>query len=325
MKLSEVRGQDVAVGILRRSLSRGRLHHALRFEGPRGVGKQTTAFALAASLLCERPASDHDACGECGACRRVRSQAANEGAAHPDLVVLGRGLHSPAVLGTDRPETDQIGVAQVRKLVLGRVAYAPHEGRALVFIVRDADELGPAAANALLKTLEEPRPRVVFVLVTARPRRLLDTVRSRTLPVRFGPWPEALLAEQLRARGLDPGLAARAEGSLGRALELADADAEEARRGFVTRFLAALDAPDPTGVFALTDRGGLEREALRERLGDVAAELSVRVRRLVEEDPDRARQLAERHARILQTVRELEHPVAAPLALEALAVALRRS
>ena len=85
----------------------------------------------------------------------------------------------------------------------------------LFSVATGADELTVSAANALLKTLEEPPPRTFFILITSRPSRLLDTIRSRTLPVRFGPLPESTVTSLLQARGLDPKLAPLAHGPAG--------------------------------------------------------------------------------------------------------------
>ena len=180
-----IRGQEPAVETLVRALRAGRVHHAYRFEGPPGVGKELAAFALAQSLVCER--GGPVGCGACSACQRAVRIAEEDPHVpqHPDVVLLGRGLYPPAALGTATRETTGIGVEQVRRLVLSRVGFSPHEGRALVFIVRDADDFTAQAGNALLKTLEEPSARTHFVLLTSRANRLLDTIRSRTLPVRF--------------------------------------------------------------------------------------------------------------------------------------------
>ncbi|MGH7858874.1 MAG: DNA polymerase III subunit delta', partial [Candidatus Binatia bacterium] len=83
MKLAEILGQERAVSILRESIERGRLHHALLFSGPEGIGKRTTAFALAARLLCESRADD--SCGACPACVQVRGLETDSGTRHPDL------------------------------------------------------------------------------------------------------------------------------------------------------------------------------------------------------------------------------------------------
>ena len=104
-----------------------------------------------------------------------------------------------STVGRRAPETQHLSIDQVRALVLARAAFPPLEGRAKVFIVRRAEELSSAAANALLKTLEEPGPRTHFVLLSAVADSLLPTIRSRTQRVRFGPLPDEVVAELLGA------------------------------------------------------------------------------------------------------------------------------
>src|SRR5262249_61614469 len=170
-------------------------------------------------------------CGECSACRRALTFSSEEPRLplHPDVVLVQRGLYPPALLGGSASEATGISVEQIRRVVLTRAAYRSHEQRALVFIVRDAEELTASAANALLNTLEEPAPHPHFVLLTSRPHRLLDTIRSRTLPVRFGPLPDALVVKILERHGLSPAHAALAQGSASHALDLADPDAMRKR------------------------------------------------------------------------------------------------
>src|SRR5690606_35537937 len=108
------------------------------------------------------------------------------------------------------------------------------------------------AANALLKTLEEPGPNVHFVLHTSRPHRLLDTLRSRTLAVRFGPLPDAVVEQLLRNMELDPQVAAQAEGSMARALLLANTEAAQRNRHWVTALETARTAPHLAPALELT-------------------------------------------------------------------------
>src|SRR5262249_22124496 len=94
--LPSVRGQPTAVATLQRALTSGRVHHAYLFDGPEGVGKGLAAFGLAQALVCERRApGSATACGECSACKRAVPRADGR-TAHPDVVVLGRGLYEPA-------------------------------------------------------------------------------------------------------------------------------------------------------------------------------------------------------------------------------------
>jgi len=182
---------------------------------------------------------------------RVQTRAAQANEArpvHPDVIVLERGLYEPAQIGRRTPESQELSIDQVRTLVLARAAFPPHEGRAKVFIVRRAEELSISAANALLKTLEEPGRGTHFILLCSRPDTLLPTIRSRTLRVRFGPLPDAVVAELLMARDVDADaartMASLASGSMAAALALADPDESSKRQQFVKKALAALESPD---------------------------------------------------------------------------------
>jgi len=138
MGFDEVTGQATAVETLQRALASGHVHHAYRFEGQDGVGKELTAFALARALVCvRRPA---EGCGECSACIRAVTLSPEEPRVpqHPDVVLIERGLYPPAVLGRTSPETTGIGVEQIRRIVTSRAMYPPHEARHLVFIFRAA-------------------------------------------------------------------------------------------------------------------------------------------------------------------------------------------
>jgi DNA polymerase-3 subunit delta' len=314
---ADLLAQEPAVSTLERALATGRVHHAYRFEGPPGVGKEMAALALAQALVCER--GDGRACLACGACKRAVSFSEGEPRVplHPDVVLLGRGLYRLA--GTS--EATGISVEQVRRLVLGRAGFAPHEGRALVFIVRDADELTQQAANALLKTLEEPHKNTHFVLLTSRPSRLLDTVRSRTLPVRFAPLPDRVVASILERRGMDPSTAPLAQGSASLALELADPEAKAAREAFVDAALSALDATELAAAIKLAE-GKKDRDVLRADLAFLAQALAADARRLVASDPGRSERRATEHAGVLAAIRVVERNVPPALAVESMVVRL---
>ena len=178
-------GQPTAVGTLEQMLRSGRIHHAMRFEGPKGVGKEMAAMAFAQALVCT--SEDPLGCGVCSACERAVTLGEGKPAVpvHPDVIFVERGLYPPEVLGRSRPEAQELSVDQIRSVVLERVAYPPHEGKARVYIIRRAEELSISAANALLKTLEEPGRNTHFILLVSRPARLLSTIQSRTLRVRF--------------------------------------------------------------------------------------------------------------------------------------------
>jgi DNA polymerase-3 subunit delta' len=319
---ADVLGQESAVKTLERALSVGRVHHAYRFEGPPGVGKELAAFALAQALVCE--VGGGQACGRCGACRRAVTLSADDPRVpqHPDVVLLARGLYR-GLLGSNSTEATGISVEQVRRIVLSRVGFPPHEGRALVFIMREADEITVQAANALLKTLEEPHERTHFVLLTSRPSRLLDTIRSRSLPVRFAPLPDRVVADILVRRGLDPEVAPLAQGSASLALELADPEARAERDAFVSSALAALGAPDLAPSLKLAEGQKGDREGLRAALAFFAQAIAAEARAVVSTSPDGSLRRALQHRTVLEAMRDVERNVQPALALEAMFVRMR--
>jgi DNA polymerase-3 subunit delta' len=322
MSLSNVLGQEPAIATLTQGLRSGKLHHAYRFEGPPGVGKGLAAMGLAQALLCDKPTPL--ACGACSACQRSTSVRADDSQlpAHSDLLVVERGLYK-GVLGAS--EASGISIEQVRRIVLSRIGFPPHEGRALVCVVRAADELTTSAANALLKTLEEPPPSTYFILVTSRPSRLLDTIRSRTLPVRFGALAEDVVARLLEARGLDPKLAPLAQGSMERALSLGDAEAFAEREAFAQGVLDGIAAPDLVSALGFAERLKLERAELTGLLDHLAQILALRARASVAGAPEEACRLAARYQLVESTLADLGRNVGPQLALEAMMAKLRRA
>ncbi|MEA2627031.1 MAG: polymerase subunit delta, partial [Candidatus Binatota bacterium] len=213
IRLGDVLGQDEAVAMLRDGFARTRLHHSLLFVGPRGVGKHTTARALAAALFCAGGGAD--ACGECVPCRQVIA------GTHPDLATMELPPVKPSADPRERRKR-ALSIDQVREMqaALGR---RPIAGTRRVAIVDDAETLSEEAQNALLKTLEEPPPESFLILVSATGSALRPTVRSRCQRVTFRALDTATLERALIERFEKPAeeareLAAHAEGSVGRAL-----------------------------------------------------------------------------------------------------------
>jgi len=182
---------------LQRILAEGAgLPHALLIRGAAGIGKLAFAHALAKALVCEQPDSEGMACGHCVACGWIEQRS------HPDVrVVEPENLTEPVEeeAGEKKKASVQISVDQVRALA-NFVNLSSHRGRAKVILVQPAEALNPSAANALLKSLEEPPPATYFLLVSHRWHQLLPTIKSRcrqvVLPM---PDPEAArawLAEQ---------------------------------------------------------------------------------------------------------------------------------
>ncbi len=319
MSFESVLGQAPAVESLRHALTSGRVHHAYRFEGPDGVGKEKVALEFAARLVCSEPGTEP--CPDC--LRRVTTFSAEPPCVplHPDVVLVERGLYQGLL---NASELTGISVEQIRRVVLGRVGFPPHEGRALVFIVRDADQLTLPAANALLKTLEEPGASTHFILLTSRPQRLLDTVLSRTLPVRFGPLPDEVLAELLRRRGAPTEAVEAAQGSASQALKLADEAVLAARQDFVRRVREAVAARDLGPTLGLSDARPGARTDLGDQLGFLALDWAREARAELGTAPRRAEMLARGHQIVLLALRDLERNAQPALVLESMLVRLRR-
>jgi DNA polymerase III delta' subunit len=173
-------GQDRVAALLRAAIERGRVPHAYLFSGPPGAPLGDTALALACALNCH--VSPGDGCGDCEICTRII------GGIHPDVVTLVR-----------EGAAQIVPIESVRAQVIGRIGLPPHEADVRVFIVEEATAMAPPAANALLKTLEEPPPRTLFVLCTTAPEQLLPTIRSRCQRVRFGGGAAVVEADPARA------------------------------------------------------------------------------------------------------------------------------
>jgi DNA polymerase-3 subunit delta' len=203
--LASIVGQEAAVALLARAVTGDRLAHAYAFVGPPGVGRRTTAVALAQAVLC--PARG---CGDCATCRRVLA------GHHPDAHLI-----APTPPRDNPKGAPLIRMEHVRELER-TAALAPHEGPRKVYILDDADRLTRETPQALLKTLEEPPPRTLLVLVIAQPRALPPTVLSRCQVVRFRPLPGPVVERLLEARGVPaedrPLLARLSRGQVGLAL-----------------------------------------------------------------------------------------------------------
>ena len=208
-------GQPFAVESLRRAYLTDRLPHGLIFAGPAGVGKATTARALATLFLCERPAGDAP-CGACVSCGVIGS------GNHPDYHVITRDLiryHDK----TGKSKGIDLSINVLRPELIEPAGRKAVMGRGKAFVVEEAETMNPQAQNGLLKTLEEPAGRTIIVLLTDQPGALLPTIRSRCQTIRFAALSPEATAGELARRGIDRPLArkaaAYANGSLGVALK----------------------------------------------------------------------------------------------------------
>jgi DNA polymerase-3 subunit delta' len=223
MSFEAIVDQEVAIRALRTALEKERVAHAYIFTGPSGVGRKLTANVFARSLNCENSAGP-DPCDKCASCRLIA-----EGK-HPDI---------QTIMPTKRSST--ITVAQIEAL-LPFAHMRPLRGKHKVFIICDADRLGIAPANKMLKTLEEPPPQTAFILITEKIENMLPTVASRCQLIKFGRLRtdsvERILISDF---GIDPqnaGAAAELSGGqVTRGLEFAD----PARTEIVIEMLKSLE------------------------------------------------------------------------------------
>lgn len=238
---SHLIGNEGVKDTLRRLLSSGRMGGSLLFTGDEGVGKKLFALEIAKALNCRHRVGD-EACDDCSSCKRIANStfppfpAADDNkermiwSEHGDVAMV-------------RPYKQIIRVKPIRELER-EANYRPFEGAARVFIIEDAEYMNDQAANALLKTLEEPASTSHLILTTTNPTALLATIRSRCQVIRFAPVPAAeiagFLTKKKKLSAADAKLLAGiSQGSIGRACAL-DADDYRERRDAMLAVLRAL-------------------------------------------------------------------------------------
>lgn len=312
--------------VLRRGLAAGKLAQAYLFGGPAGVGKVCTARALAAALNClEAPG---EGCTSCPSCRKL------EAGVHPDLMVLSA-------------DGAFIKIEQVRALE-EHLGFPPHEGNYRVVIIDGAETLNPNAGNALLKSVEEPRPRTLFVLVSSATHRVIPTLVSRCQRVRFLPLAEAVVRRILDRGGVGDEnaratAAALSGGSAARALDLLRSEQMTGIRTTLEGLLRASRRDDASSLFEAAAAAGKDRQELQGVLDylrlwfrdQLLVAEGLEVGRLINRDlPEAARQeaLALGPRALLQRLRALDETQAAlrgnvntTLALEQLVLRLRQA
>jgi DNA polymerase III subunit delta' len=266
MSWGEIQGHDQVVEQFRRAIARNRLASTFLFIGPPGVGKRTFALRLAKAFLCESPKTDVlEPCGHCPACTQVDAQT------HPDLEIISKPKDKSEI-----PIRLFIGEGdnRMRDGLCYRISMKAYRGGYKIGIIDDADLLNQEGANCLLKTLEEPPPRTLLILIGTSEQRQLPTIRSRSQIIRFRPLDESTVAELLISRGLVSErrdalrLAALSGGSLQRALELDQADLDEFRQMLLNELCQAdWDAVALSkNVSVFVDAAGKDAPAKRERM-----------------------------------------------------------
>lgn len=252
MPFSTLAGNERIKKLLKRAVAENRIRQGLIMAGPSGVGKYRFALALAQALNCER-ASGGDACGQCSSCKRILT-----------------GEH----LGVQvfQPEGQFIKIDKMRDL--SREAYKqPPEGRRSVYIIDQADRLNEAAANSILKTLEEPPETSQILLITSRPYALLETIRSRCQTLVFAPLTPEELEAFLKSHFTRPVdeiklLARLARGSIGRALEIDLGEYRDKRRIMLEMVSALTGSRDGVRLMSAAEYLGrkLDREGFEKHI-----------------------------------------------------------
>lgn len=174
---SEVIGQEHVTEPLSNALESGRIHHAYLFSGPRGCGKTSSARIMARSLNCEKGPTSNP-CGECQSCKDLIAN----GPGSLDVIELDAATH---------------GLVDDARDLRDKAFFAPVNSKYKIYIIDEAHQLGPGAANALLKVVEEPPPHVLFIFATTEPEKLIATIRSRTHHYPFRLVPPGILVSHL--------------------------------------------------------------------------------------------------------------------------------
>ena len=229
MPFADIIGHDRTKLLIQAAIMQNRLAHAYLFHGEDRIGKRLLAMRLAQALLCERAAEDAepDACGGCRACRQVEART------HPDFLLIE----------PDREQANpQIKIELIRDIEQ-QMIYRPLIGDRKICLIDEADRMTIGAANALLKTLEEPPDHSLFLLVSSRPYALPATIRSRCQAIRLAtPAQTQVEAAVVLKRELPPAdarfLALLCDGQLGRALDVDLKEARNAQKEFSDLFSA---------------------------------------------------------------------------------------
>ncbi len=307
MDWNQLRGHAGPKAWFAAAIRQKRIGSGFLFVGPTGVGKHTFALLLAKTLFCERsPAEAMAPCGVCQSCIQV------EALTHPDLILVqkpaDRSMFPIELIAGDRESRMQTGLCHDLHM-------SPQQAKRRIAILSDADLLTVEAANAMLKTLEEPPPGAILILIGTSPQKQLPTIRSRCQVVRFDPPPIEDAIALLEARGLQAD-----HETLRTALELAGGDLVEASRMLdpeVCEFrnqlkeLLAQEPPEATAMARLVTGyvGVAGEDALgkRERFRDAALAAIAEFRRQIRYRVDQGHDVSSAMARLERTLMALQH------------------
>jgi DNA polymerase-3 subunit delta' len=250
MSFANIYGHQKQIGMLQKAMVQERVGHSYLFSGPDAIGKKTLAMAFTQALNCENAVERYDSCGNCSSCRKMIHRN------HPDIHVL-------------ETQAQFIRIDAIRN-IQEQMTFKPLEGRRRVFIIDDADKMNEQAANALLKTLEEPSADNIIMLVTARPYWLPQTILSRCRHVRVNPLAAETVAQFLiEQQQMDSSkallLASLSGGSIGQAIEL-DSEDMIAYRTELSRLLSTASLRDPMSLLTLASFLGQDKKEIKQGL-----------------------------------------------------------
>ena len=248
MSFSDIYGHEKQIVILKQAMSQNRVGHAYLFSGLNAVGKKTVALEFALALNCEKAQEKLDSCGECSSCLKIKHNN------HPDIFFV-------------EAEGQFIRINAIRE-IQEQMTFKPMEGKSRVFILNDADKMNDTAANALLKSLEEPSPGNILILVTDRPYTMPATIISRCNHMRFNPLKIDTVAQFLIARAdMEKQkallLAGLSGGSIGQALEL-NKDDLIVYRAEIFKLLTNTKKSDPLSLLTFASFFGQDKREIKQ-------------------------------------------------------------
>ncbi len=256
MRFSEIKGQELVTGVLKRAVRTGQVPHAMIIEGEKGMGKKELALIYAAALLCDDPLTadnDTEPCGRCHSCIMAES------GSHPDIVTVTH----------EKPGS--IGVDEIREQVVNDVFIKPYTGRRKIYIIPEAHLLTPQAQNALLKTLEEPPEYAVMLLLSENRELLLPTLISRSVCLSMRPLRDEEIIRMLReGKGssdtYDPEAVSFARGNPGKARLLAESADFSEFRDEIRELLCTVRKMSDAGISEAAQKAAKRKEQKKEYL-----------------------------------------------------------
>lgn len=250
MSFLDIYGHERQTAMLQKAIAQKRVGHAYLFSGINAIGKRTLAGKFAMALNCEKADKIQDACGKCSSCLKIQHSS------HLDMILI-------------KPDGQFIRIESIRDLQ-EQMKFKPFEGRWRAVIIDEADKMNDVAANALLKTLEEPSAFNILMLISSRPHSMLATIISRCRHMRFNPLPAAAIARFLVGqKGMEQQkanlIAGLSGGSIGRALEL-DQEDILAYRQEILQILMETRRDNPVSVLKFSLFFSQDKNEIRQRL-----------------------------------------------------------